>query len=636
MSGIYGIYRFDGAPVDIDWLSRMRAAMEFYGPDGGGSAAEGSFAIGHLLHKVAPEDAYERQPVEGCRGPVVSAARLDNRDELLALFQVSPGAATTTPDGHLVSMAFDRWGEEVAAHLQGDWALAGLDRCARKLLLARDVFGNGNLYFHQGKGFIAFASSLKALLAVPGVAKQPDLLRLAEVLVSWQHNAELTAYSGFQRMIWAHSLSVGPDGQTRRWRYWSPEGHKPIRYRRDERYEEEFLENYTRAVKSCLRTNGSVALTLSSGRDSGSVAVIAAALLAGRGGELTAYTAIPCLAPDGASKTRIGNEWDRAHQTAQMAGTNVRHVAIDAAGYGVLEGIEYLLAIHDGPSHAASNHYWLQAIADTAARHGTAVLLTGQMGNATVSWSGNGSALLALRQRQPGVAWQLFRHSDPTLWLTFKQQVLKPALVPALRSARRLRSGRMHSWQAYSALNQRMASALQLDERMRAAGHDSTFTPSRLEDQRPKLLKPNGGIGAGLWSEIGATHAISVRDPTSNLALLESLLRVPDDQFRRGGRSSYLLTRTFRGRLPEVVLEGRRKGLQAADLGHRIVRELPAMQECLGGLEAHPAAKELLDIGLMRTCLNNLVAKVDPETTQNAGTILLRGLGVGLFLSRFA
>jgi asparagine synthase (glutamine-hydrolysing) len=635
MSGFYGIYRYDGAPVSADWLQQMRSAMVFYGPDGG-SETEGPCGMGHLLLRIAPEDAYEQQPVKGTRGLVVSAARLDNREELLELFHIPPAAAASTADGQLVGMAFDRWGEELSLHLQGDWAMAGWDRRERKLLLARDVFGSGNLYVHHGKGFIAFASSLKALLAIPGVTKRPDLLRLAQVLVSWQHDAELTAYEGFRRLIWAHCLSVGPNGQTNSWRYWSPEVHEPLRYRRDEDYEEAFREHYTRAVQVCLRTTGSVAVTLSGGRDSGSVTAVAAPLLNSHGKELTAYTSIPCLPADGAPETRVGHEWDRAHATAQMAGPNVRHRAIDAAEYGVLSGIEHLLALHDGPSHAVSNHYWLQAILEAAAHDRNGVLLTGQMGNATVSWTGSGSALLALRGRQPRVAWKLFLHGESNPWFTLKRQVLKPALTPALRSMRRLRSGRRQPWQAYSSLNPRMASALQLDARMRAAGHDSTFTFSPLQDQWPNFFSPAKCVGAYLWSEIGATHAISIRDPTSNLAMLEFLLRVPDDQFRRHGQGSSLLRRTFRGRLPEPVLEGRRKGLQAADLGHRIVKEMPAIQECLDALDAHPAARELLDIPRMRTSLQNLMAKVDPQTSENAGTVLLRGLGAGMFLRRFA
>lgn len=636
MSGIYGIYRYDGASVAADWMEQMRSAMGFYGPHGGGSKTEGPLGMGYLLLQSTPEDAYEQQPLEGSRGPVVSAARLDNREELLTLFDISPSAAGSTADGQLVSMAFDRWSEELAVHLQGDWALAAWDRRERKLLLARDAFGSGNLYVHQAKGFIAFASSLKALLAIPGVNTKPDLLRLAQVLVCWQHDAERTAYEGFRRLVWAHSLSVGPEGQNRCWRYWSPERRELLNYRRDEDYEEAFLRHYTRAVQGCLRTDMPVAVTLSGGRDSGSVTAIAAPLLAGHGRELTAYTSIPCLSPDGAPDTRFGHEWDQAHTTALMAGANVRHIAVDAAEYSVLQGIEYLITIHDGPSHAAGNHYWLRAIADRAVCNGAGVLLTGQMGNATVSWTGSGSALLALLGRQPRVSWQLLLHAEPNPWFTMKRQILKPALTPALRSLRRVRSRGAQPWQAYSALNPRMASALDLDERMRAAGHDPTVTLSPLEDQRLNLLKPARSIGAGLWSEIGAMHAISIRDPTSNLAMLEFLLRVPDCQFRRRGEASSLLRRTLRGQLPKPVLEGRRKGLQAADLGHRVVRELTAVEQCLDALDTHPAARELLNIALMRKCLTNLVARVDPETTENASNILLRGLGAGIFLRRFA
>jgi hypothetical protein len=44
----------------------------------------------------------------------------------------------------------------------------------------------------------------------------------------------------------------------------------------------------------------------------------------------------------------------------------------------------------------------------------------------------------------------------------------------------------------------------------------------------------------------------------------------------------------------------------------------------------------MLDLPLMRRCLEDLVAKVDPDTTLRAGTIFLRGLGVGIFLRGLA
>ena len=636
MSGIYGIYRYDGAPADSRWLERMRAAMAYYGPQGGGSKVEGPVGMGHLLLEVNPEDAFESQPVSGARGPVVSTARLDNRAALLEAFQVSSTEAPRFSDGHLVSLAFDRWGEELCSHLQGDWALAAWDAREHRLLLARDACGNATLYYHEGKGFVAFASSLKALLALPGVVKEPDRLRLAQVLVSWQRDAELTAYKGFRRLVWAHAMTIAPEGQTRSWRHWSPEGRQPLAFRRDEEYEEAFVEYYTRAVQSCLRTQKPVSATLSGGRDSGSVVAMAAPLLATQGRGLTAYTSVPCLPADGAGDRRMGNEWDLAHSTAVMAGANVQHIPIDAANYGVLQGIENLLDAHDGPSHAASNQYWIQAVTEAAARDGAGVVLTGQMGNATVSWTGNGSALLAILQGYPATALRLFLHAEPNPWLTLKRQVLKPLLTPGLRAFRRFKTPRGKPWQAYSALNIHLASELDLDGRMRAEGYDPTFTYSPLEDLRRRFFWPGWSIGVGIWPEMAAKHSISILDPTFNQSMVEFLLRVPDDQFRHEGQGSWLYRRAFQNRLPAPVLNGERKGLQAADLGYRILRELPAFRASLDSLDLLPEAQDILDMPLLHCCLEDLVAKVDPDTTKRAGMILLRGLGVGLFLRRLA
>ena len=635
MSGIYGIYRYDGAPVDPEWLDRMKAAMAYYGPHGGSCKAKGPVGMGHLLLEVNPEEVFEDQPVRGERGLAVSAARLDNRSALLETFQITTSDAPRISDGHLVSLAFDRWGEEVCSHLQGDWALAAWDARERRLLLALNATGNATLYYYEGKGFIAFASSLKALLALPGVVKEPDRLRLAQVLVSWQHDAELTAYKGFRRLLWNHAMTIGHDGQTRTWRHWSPEGRELLRYRRDEQYEEAFLEHYTRAVQSCLRTQKPVAATLSAGRDSGSVVALAAPLLAKEDRGLTAYTSVPCLSPDGASRERLGNEWDLAHATAVMAGANVQHVPIDAKDNGVIQGIEYLLDAHAGPSHAAGNEYWIQAIMEAASLNGSGVVLTGQLGNATVSWDGNGSALLALLQGYPTTALRLLLHAEPNSWLTLKRQVLKPLLMPELLALRRFTIPASRYWRAYSALNLHMAAELDLDGRMRAAGHDPTFTFSPLEDIRRRFFWPDVCVGQGISSEIGARHSLSYLDPTANLSLVEFLLQVPDDQFRHGKQGSWLVRRAFRNRMPGPVLNGQRKGLQGADVGHRILLELPAFRECLDSLDSLPEANEMLDMPLLHRCLEDLVTKVNPDTTERAESILLRGLGVGIFLRRF-
>jgi Asparagine synthase len=181
-----------------------------------------------------------------------------------------------------------------------------------------------------------------------------------------------------------------------------------------------------------------------------------------------------------------------------------------------------------------------------------------------------------------------------------------------------------------------MAEQLDIDGRMRGAGYDSTFTWSPLSDMRKDFFSPDYGTSACLWSDSNAWHSVRSLDPTANFSLLEFLLRVPDEQFCRKGQRGYLIQRAFRGRMPEPVLAQKRKGLQAADVGHRIVHELPAFQECLRSFESVPYAQEALDLPLLNRCLARIAAKVDPETTDLAMTTFVRGVGVGLFLRRVA
>jgi asparagine synthase (glutamine-hydrolysing) len=636
MSGIYGIYRYDGAPVDPGWLERMKEAMAYYGPDGGGCMIAGPVGMGHLLLEVNPEDAFERQPIGDARGLMVCAARLDNRDALLKAFDVPASDAPQISDGHLVDMAFDRWGETVCSHLEGDWAFAAWDQERRRLFLARDIFGGAALYYYEGKGYVAFASSLKALLALPGTPKEPDILRLAEVLVMWHQSAELTAYKGFRSVIGAHIMTFTSGGLTGDRRFWTPEGREPLRLRRDEEYVEAFLEHYDRAVRSCLRTRKPVASELSGGRDSGSVVTLAAQILASESRELTAFTSVPCLPPDGAEEGRIGNEWDMAHATATMAGANVTHIPIDARDYGVIAGVEHFLEMHDGPGHPAGNYFWSHAIMEACSQRGVGVLLVGETGNLTVSYRGNGSVLLSLLQGQPGTAFRLFMHGEPDPLRLLKRQVLNPLLTPARRLLERLKTPSHSPWQSYSALNVQMAKHLDLDRRMKEAGYDPTFTFSNLNDLRDLLYKPECGTSCSVFSEVNAWHSVTRLDPTANLSLLEFLLRVPDDQYYRHGQKSFLYKRAFQNRMPAQVVFAQERGLQSADLGYRIVRELPVFEDCIQSLESVPEAREMLDLPLLRRCLAEVAGKVDPVTTERAGSILVRGIGVGLFLRRLA
>jgi hypothetical protein len=233
-------------------------------------------------------------------------------------------------------------------------------------------------------------------------------------------------------------------------------------------------------------------------------------------------------------------------------------------------------------------------------------------------------------------AFQVLIKGEKNPWMTLKRQIVKPSLMLGSWAFRRVTAPRARPWRSYSALNERMASQLDLMSRMREMGHDPSFTDSPLKGLRYYYATYEFGTPTCIGSELSSWHSVSCVDPTANQSMFEFLLRVPDHQFYRRSERNFLMKRAFKNRLPEAVLYGNRKGLQAADLGHRILHEHGRFKECLHTLESLPMAKEILDISLLNRCLEDLVRKVDPHTTHRAVAILVRGMSVGLFLSRLA
>ncbi len=60
MSGIYGIFNFDGTPADPSFLAAMRKAIAHYGPDGSGETCIGPVGLGYLLLHTTPQNRFER------------------------------------------------------------------------------------------------------------------------------------------------------------------------------------------------------------------------------------------------------------------------------------------------------------------------------------------------------------------------------------------------------------------------------------------------------------------------------------------------------------------------------------------------------------------------------------------------
>ncbi|HUF90892.1 MAG TPA: asparagine synthase-related protein [Candidatus Limnocylindria bacterium] len=306
MSAIAGECRIDGAPADAGLLSRMSARLAHRGPDGQGQWVDGPVGLGHRLHATTAEALADKQPVGDETGErwLVWDGRLDNRGELVAA--LGGGDAT---DAALALAAYGHWGPGFVAQLVGDFALVLWDARERALLCARDVFGVKPLYYHWDGRRLLFASEIAALFADAAVPRRPDESVIADVLLTPFRDAGATFFETISQVPPAHRLRLDARG-VRLERYWDADAAPARRPRADGEYLDEFRVLFTEAVRCRLRAPAPVALMLSGGIDSVTVAATAAALRRDTGGDLAAFTMVTdgflqedCAAIDGLEAT---------------------------------------------------------------------------------------------------------------------------------------------------------------------------------------------------------------------------------------------------------------------------------------------------------------------------------------------
>jgi len=276
MSAIFGFLRHDGSAAQEEHLRFMAEPILERGPDGHSFFAEGPVGLGFVRLQTCPE--LEPVTVEAGQSPVVvSAARLDNRDQLLPALDLPQ----TTCDTVVLQHAQRKWKETTPEHLQGDFAYASWDRQNQTLTIVRDQIGVRPIYLAMNSRFTAFASDPRSLLALPEVSDEQDDSGVFQFFFPslGALDQESTWYASIKRLPAANILELSPRGEKSRRRYWSLDRDRQLPVASNEEYIAAFKEVFTKAVQRRLRSSGDIGSTLSGGLDSSSIAAVAAKLL---------------------------------------------------------------------------------------------------------------------------------------------------------------------------------------------------------------------------------------------------------------------------------------------------------------------------------------------------------------------
>ncbi|MCK6074409.1 asparagine synthase-related protein [Paenibacillus silvae] len=643
MSAIAGIVHMNGQQALWEDSWRLYASLGHIPADTTGVwKGDGAFLSCHAQW-ITPESVYERLPLydEESKLTITADAILDNREQLAEQLRISRSALVAMADSELILLAYQRWGEEVATHLLGDFVFAIWDERRRTLFAARDITGMRTLYYRLDGPRFAFCTLMKPLLELEGVQKSLDETWLSDFLAIPDMldtaNIHATVYRGINQLPSAHTLTFR-SGKVEMKQYHRWDNVEPLRLRSDDEYIEAFRDVFSQAVGARLRTHRQVAAALSGGLDSGSVVGFASGTLRSQGKQLHAYSYVPVPDfTDYTSKTLLADERPFIQSTVSHVG-NISENYLDFEGRSPLSEVDTWLNMLEMPYKYFENSFWIRGFYEKASEQDAGVLLTGARGNFTISW---GPAL--------DYYASLLKSGRYFRWFREMQQYSERTGMALSRIARI--TGRKAFPQWFQTKNKGAAPALGAP-----LIHPDFAAKTGVLDRLGSIIVQQGGAQANalkvradkfnnlaiankngtVATKCSLRYRAWERDPTSDPRVIQFCLAVPIEQYVRQGTDRSLIRRAASPELPDKVrLNQRVRGVQPADWLHRILPDWEAFTSELRTLCSDSQVAGILNTDRISTALSNLPSPRPELASHPDLRLMMHSLIVYRFIRRF-
>ena len=611
--------------------------LKSYGSDRQKILARRNAAFVFCLQKLTPEDSFEVQPLLFAdRFVILFDGRIDNRSELGAVIGISTSDLHLMPDSMLALRVFEHWGERAFERILGVFAVIIMDLQEGRLLCARDHIGLRVLHYHRSAEHFAVATVPEALFALSWVPRLLNKEKLADRLVGHGQGAvnnEITYYQDVFRVPPGCIVRVR-DGTFSKQQFWDPEGIADVRFTNDNDYVEAFREHLDGAVRARLRSIRPPCATITGGLDSSSIAVIAADILAASGNRLNTFTAVP--EAGFARQDLPGRYYDEkpyVRRIAEVNGNIVPHFITQNREPNPRDIAEVIRV--SGLPGGILNDLWGFDMFAAAQSAGHNVMLAGQLGNETMSYNGWGLFTELLQTgrwlrliaelKSSGHRWQ--RH--------VRQFVIAPFIpTPLFRKYKQWRRGGKPPWHDLSLIRPEFATENRVIDR--AASAFLPFDAPSIRDLRLRRINTIRLFSdAADWTaKVRGRFHLDIRTPPSDRRIVEFCIGIPEDQYLRKGRDRWLIRRAMEGRLPDIVLNNKKFGAQAADWYPRLTRARDYIAQEAKRLSENPEVASILDMQRLNAILDAWPDRQPAEYTPEEEHLLAvpNALGAAYFI----
>ncbi|HVG19251.1 MAG TPA: asparagine synthase (glutamine-hydrolyzing), partial [Blastocatellia bacterium] len=275
MCGICGV----AGQADEQLIKKMLGRIAHRGPDDEGvyvaeTSTDERVGLGHRRLSIIDLSPAGHEPMSDAGGQIwlTFNGEIYNFKELRGRLESLGHRFRSETDAEVIIYAYREWGRECLRLFNGMFALALWDSRDESLLLARDRLGIKPLYYADTPAGFAFASEVKALLAIPGFDRAVDLAALDQFMTFLWTPDPKTAFRGVSKLPPAHYL-LRRGGRSEVFEYWD------IKFDEDDstseaEWVERLREQIARSVRAQMMSDVPLGAFLSGGLDSSTIVAL--------------------------------------------------------------------------------------------------------------------------------------------------------------------------------------------------------------------------------------------------------------------------------------------------------------------------------------------------------------------------
>lgn len=276
MCGISAVYRFTTiSSEDRGKLALMNREMQYRGPDGNGLWADETCGLAHTRLSIIglqkgdqPLFSEDRSLVLVCNGEIY------NYVELRKSLEAKGHVFSSDTDSETILHLYEDYGVKCLEHLRGMFAFCIWDTVQKQLFVARDRIGEKTLYYAQIQTGFVFSTELKAILKYYIDKPQLNAHALAECIrYNYPFDLKNTWIDQIKRIKAGEYVLVDNKGAEFH-PYWTRKIEPAYEGSLNDA-KQATLDILRESVGLCMRSDVPVAVLLSGGIDSSTIAALA-------------------------------------------------------------------------------------------------------------------------------------------------------------------------------------------------------------------------------------------------------------------------------------------------------------------------------------------------------------------------